>query len=390
MKKLAIITTHPIQYNAPFFRMLYERKNIEPKIFYTWSQSASGVIYDPGFKQEVAWDIPLTEGYPFVFSENIAAKPGSHHAKGIDNPSLIKEIEDWNADAVLVYGWNFKSHLRVMKYFHHKIPVLFRGDSTLLDEQPGLKKILRRIYLRHIFSFADKALYAGKANRNYFSAHGMKENELVFMPHAIDNKRFSRASENEERAKALREKLNIPQDATVFLFAGKLEEKKQPFMLAEMFASVRQDNTYLIIAGSGEQQEKITADYQQHPNIRIIGFQNQQQMPVLYHACDVFVLPSKGPGETWGLSINEAMAAGKAVITTDGCGASYDLVQPGVNGYVFKKNDGSALKEYLLNFMNNNDFVKAAGKRSEVIISSYSFQRDCEAVESVMINKQLT
>ena len=61
MKKLAIITTHPIQYNAPWFKLLAERKNIIIKVFYTWSQVLNEEKYDPGFGKNIEWDIPLLD-----------------------------------------------------------------------------------------------------------------------------------------------------------------------------------------------------------------------------------------------------------------------------------------------------------------------------------------
>ena len=93
MKKLAIITTHPIQYNAPWFKLLQEGRKVEPKVFYTWGQLETGEKYDPGFGKTVQWDIPLLEGYQYVFVNNIATDPGSHHRNGIINPSLNKEID---------------------------------------------------------------------------------------------------------------------------------------------------------------------------------------------------------------------------------------------------------------------------------------------------------
>jgi len=381
MKRLAIITTHPIQYNAPLFRLLHERKNIEIKIFYTWSQTAQGTKYDPGFKKQVEWDIPLLDGYPYTFVENISASPGSAHNKGIDNPTLVKEVEAWNPSAVLVYGWNFKSHLAAMRYFHGKMPVIFRGDSTLIDETPGIKKILRRLYLRYIFRSVDLALYAGKANRDYFIAHGLKEDQLLFMPHAIDNRRFAKSDENIAASKKLREALNIPETSLIFLSAGKLEEKKQPGLLAEIFVRLAAKDTYLVIAGSGELEEKLHSLYGDNEHIRFTGFLNQQQMPALYGACDVFVLPSKGPGETWGLAVNEAMAAGKAVLVSSACGAAADLVQNGVNGFVFEKNDRDAAEKYLRYFSDHRAAVKEMGRESELMIANYNFMRDADAVE---------
>ena len=384
MKKLAIVTTHPIQYNAPLFKLLHERNNIEIKVFYTWSQAASGEKYDPGFAKTVQWDLPLLEGYPFVFSENISDFPGSHHYKGIDNPSLVSEISAWNADAVLVYGWNFKSHRKVMRFFYGNMPVVFRGDSTLLDEQPGIKKILRRIYLRYIFSSVNTALFAGKANKAYFLAHGLKERQLVFMPHAVDNNRFAGNKENMGKAAGLRQQLTIPSSALVFLYAGKLETKKQPVMLAEVFSELKAENAYIIIAGSGELEREMHELFRDNDHIRFMGFQNQQQMPTVYAASDVFILPSAGPGETWGLSINEAMAAGKAIIASDACGAAYDLVTDGVNGFVFDKNDKQALKKSMSFFYEDRQAAVRMGKASLEKIKRYDYHHDCLAIESTI------
>src|SRR4051812_32141110 len=103
MKKLAIVTTHPIQYNAPLFALLQSRKNISIKVFYTWGDTVKQKKYDPGFNKSIEWDIPLLDGYDHCFPENTARDPGSHHFNGIQNPGLIDDIEAWDANAVLVY-----------------------------------------------------------------------------------------------------------------------------------------------------------------------------------------------------------------------------------------------------------------------------------------------
>src|SRR5438105_951467 len=134
MKKLAIVTTHPIQYNAPLFAMLSSRRKIAIKVFYTWSQAAEEKLYDPGFGIDRSWDIPLLTGYDYCFVKNVSSKPGSHHFWGIQNPTLIGDIKEYDPDAILVYGWSFYSHLKVMRYFKGRKKILFRGDSTLIDD----------------------------------------------------------------------------------------------------------------------------------------------------------------------------------------------------------------------------------------------------------------
>jgi glycosyltransferase involved in cell wall biosynthesis len=383
MKKLAIVSTHPIQYNAPFFKMLHERGNINIHVFYTWSQSESGKKFDPGFGMEIKWDIPLLEGYNYTFVNNVSTKPGSHHFKGINNPTLIDEIQHWKPDALLVYGWSFTSHLKLLRFFKGRVPVLFRGDSTLLNEKENIKKYLRRIFLKYVYSFVDVALYAGLANKAYFLAHGIKENKLFFMPHAIDNDRFCKNESHIANGMALRRKLLIEDDVLIFLFAAKLDNNKNATLLIDAFLSINKNDACLVIAGNGTLETPLKLQYGPNNNIRFIDFQNQYQMPSLYAMCDVFVLPSKS--ETWGLAVNEAMAGEKPVIISDSCGASYDLVAHGINGFVFKNGDKDSLKEYLQFFVDNKNAAQIMGQHSAEMIKGYSYENDCIIIEKILV-----
>ncbi|MFM8316311.1 MAG: glycosyltransferase, partial [Deltaproteobacteria bacterium] len=78
------------------------------------------------------------------------------------------------------------------------------------------------------------------------------------------------------------------------------------------------------------------------------GFQNQSHLPNYYYAADVLVVPSVK--EPWGLVVNEAMASGTPVIASDCVGASYDLIEVGKTGYVFKSNDQESLAKTLVRF----------------------------------------
>ena len=144
MPKLAVISSHPIQYNAPLFQKLAKVTGLDLKVFYTWGKEGANSKYDPDFNQEISWDLPLLEGYDFCFCENVAKEPGSHHFNGIKTPKLISQIEEWQPDIIWVWGWAFQSHLEVLRHFKGKTKVWFRGDSTLLDEPSGfsLKKLL--------------------------------------------------------------------------------------------------------------------------------------------------------------------------------------------------------------------------------------------------------
>ena len=122
MKRLAIISTHPIQYNVPWFRRLAAQEGIEACVFYTW-HADENAKYDPDFKRPIAWDIPLLNGYDY---ELVAPRPTIEQKTFWNlNSDITGPIEAWGADAVLVMGWNYRSHLSAMRYFSRRIPVYF-------------------------------------------------------------------------------------------------------------------------------------------------------------------------------------------------------------------------------------------------------------------------
>ncbi|MBN8671015.1 MAG: glycosyltransferase family 4 protein [Chitinophagales bacterium] len=370
--RLAIVTTHPIQYNAPWFRLLAQQQGVEVKVFYTWEASQTIAKYDPGFGRVVEWDIPLLDGYEYTFVKNVSANQGSHHFKGIDTPTLNSEIEQWGAEAVLVFGWAYKSHLACLRYFKGKIPVLFRGDSTLLDRAGGVKELLKNIFLKFVYRHIDYALYVGTNNKEYFLQHGVKEHQLVYVPHAIENERFIDIDgDYTTRANEWKRELGI-EGCFNIVFAGKLEPKKNPEYLLQLAAKLPATNLRFVYVGNGILEEKLKNSAKADNRILFVGFQNQQNMPLVYRLANVFVLPSKGPGETWGLAINEAMACGVPVIASDKAGGAVDLIKD--NGLIINPDNVNAGVHYIERLMNDSGFEQSQRNKSEELIKQFSFQ----------------
>ncbi|GAA4426858.1 hypothetical protein GCM10023188_09350 [Pontibacter saemangeumensis] len=380
MKRLAIITTHPIQYNAPVFKLLAAEKDLSLKVFYTLGKSSEGVI-DKGFGKKIDWDIPLLDGYEYQFVHNTSKNPGSYYFKGVINPSLIQDIESFNPTDILVFGWSFDSHFKVLKHFKNKVNVFFRGDSTLLDEKKGVKLLLRRLVLKWTYRYIDKAFYVGTNNKQYFIKHGVKERNLIFAPHAIDNERFSDDAVNNEGSEQIRKKLGIPENHVVFLFAGKFEKKKNPLLLIKAFKNLNQSNVSLLLVGNGALEDEMQQEAAGSANIHFLPFQNQTRMPSVYRAGNVLVLPSSGPGETWGLCINEAMACGLAIIASNKVGCAVDLVQANKNGFIFEADNIDDLLDKLEGSSSiQADALAEMGNASKRLIESWSFNKIREVI----------
>ncbi len=384
MKRLAIITTHPIQYYAPLFRLLNERGLVKPKVFYTWWQ-AKEKVEDKGFGKTIQWDIPLLEGYEHQFIPTKGV--GKKTFFGIDNPELLNEITKWNPDAILVYGWNFKSHLQVMRHFNGKVPVWFRGDSHLLDEKGNIKDSIRRLLLYWVYSHIDRAFYVGTHNKNYFLKHGLKEEQLVFAPHAIDNERFKDNKHHNYKEKALewRNELGYEPDDIVILFAGKFEKKKDPLLLLQavkninhsLIKSFTSPRLNLLLVGNGPLENLLKEKGEDDIHIKFLPFQNQSVMPVLYRVGDLYCLPSKGPGETWGLAVNEALACSRPVLVSDKVGCAKDLVIEGKNGFIFTSGSIESLISKLQSFIKANHDLRA---QSFAAVTDWNYQAIIEAI----------
>jgi glycosyltransferase involved in cell wall biosynthesis len=379
--RLAIVTTHPVQYYAPVFKLLNDRGNIDIMVFYTWGPM-SVRKYDPGFGTTIQWDIPLLEGYPITWLHNASSNPGTHNFRGIINPDLISKVKDWKPDAVLVFGWAWQSHLKAIRYFKGKIPVYFRGDSTLINNSKGLKRLVKYVFLNWVYRHVDHGFYVGSNNKAYLKEYGFNDVRLSFTPHAVDNERF--AMDRQDEATALRENLGIRDNQILILFAGKFEGKKSPQDLLNAFLLLQRSDLHLLFAGEGHLARELKSAAKGKPNVHFLNFQNQTFMPVLYQACDIFCLPSNGPNETWGLAVNEAMACSKPVLASDKIGCAVDLVKPGVNGTIFQGGNIEDLKRCLEQLTRSKSELKEMGRNSASIIKDWSFINIARAIEATL------
>jgi glycosyltransferase involved in cell wall biosynthesis len=258
--RLAFIVSHPIQYYVPIYRELAKRDGVTLKVFYTWRDA--GPAQDVKFGKEFAWDIPLMEGYDFEVVPNTSPEPGTHHRKGLINPDLVERVKAWKPDAVHITGYNYVSHGQAIHELSKAgIPVIFRGDSHLLDGRgPWWKWWLKKGFLSRVYRRPSAFTFVGKANRDYYRAFGVPERKLFPVPHTIEVGRFAEPNEElEAKALAWRRELGIPDDHFVFLYAAKLEPRKRPMELLEAFLAADLPKTTLLFVGSGELEEALRA-----------------------------------------------------------------------------------------------------------------------------------
>lgn len=382
MKRLAIITTHPIQYHAPWFRLLSERKQIALKVFYTWSQS-NEKVYDARFGAERSWDIPLLDGYEYEFVPNTSRYPDSNHFRGIINPGFIARLKQENFDAILVIRWNLWSHFFILQAFGKHPTLFFRGDSTWSDSGNIFKRLAKKLLLHFVYRRVSTAFIVGSLNKHYFLQCGLKESQLQLAPHAVDNERFQHAAAvHEKRAVLEREQLKIPTDSVVFVYAGKFYPIKQLDLLIRSFLRLQGAKYRLVLYGSGEQEILLRQLTGADERIIFQPFKNQSEMPWVYRLGDVFVLPSKR--ETWGLGVNEAMACGRPAIVSDGCGCAPELIVEGETGFTFRSGGEADLLKQMQQFTDKT-VSKKMGEKAFEHIRQFSLEKVAEVIEEAVV-----
>jgi glycosyltransferase involved in cell wall biosynthesis len=348
MYRVAVVASHPIQYQAPWFRALAGMVDLE--VFFCHRQDAAGQAA-AGFGVPFEWDVPLREGYRSAFLTNVARTKDVSQFAGCDTPEIHARLAEGQFDACVVSGWYLKSYVQAIRAcWRLGIRVIVRGDSHLKTPRSRVTSAAKYLPYRWFLNRIDAHLYVGAANRAYLRAYGVPAERLFFAPHFVDNEFFATRAEQAHEAgtiERLRRSWGADPGTAVFLFVGKLIDKKRPAdfvqALAETRRSAGSEGVRGVVVGAGPLQQAVASLAEQHGvPLHFAGFQNQSALPAFYAAADALVLPSDG-GETWGLVVNEAMACGLPAIVSDAVGCADDLIRSGETGFAVPCGDVAML-----------------------------------------------
>lgn len=373
-KRLAIVASHVIQYQDPFFRRL--AKEVDVTVYYC-SRAGAEVYRDEDMGTSLRWDIELLQGYEHVFLRNFGWGDGYTR---LINPGIVTKVARY--DAVLLFlGWGtITSLLAIAACRATGTPFFLYGDSSFPPEVRNWRDRVRAAFLRGVFQLASGFMVSGALNAEYYAHYGAKRERFFLLPWAIDNERFANAGGARD---AMRTRFGIGAEQVAFVFSAKLVARKDPMTLLRALARMQQrDRAVVVFLGHGELREPLESfAKEQQLNVRFAGFVNQADLPEHYAMCDAFVLPSTY--EPRGAVINEAMACGLPVVVTDRCGSLGDIVLEGENALVYPAGDDAALARAMDALM--DDTLRARmGQRSREIIATWDYARGVEGVKEAL------
>jgi glycosyltransferase involved in cell wall biosynthesis len=382
MFRLSYIVTHPIQYQAPLLRHLARSNEIDLEVFYL-SDFSLHAHYEQAFNHTFKWDVALTDGYAWEILPRLFLGSSRPLRPLWPVGALRQRLRQGRFDAVWVHGWG---HIALCQAVREAaalgLPVLLRGESLPnIQQRYTLRQKIRNAFCRRLFERVAGFLCIGARNRDFYTQFGVEKDRLFSMPYAVDNTFFqSLCAAARPQRESFRGSLGLRPGRPVILFAAKFTTVKAPEELLSAFIQAysgfgANSAPYLLFVGDGplrcslEESARPLGDA-----VRFLGFRNQSELPALYDLCDVFALPSRF--EPWGLVVNEAMNAGRPVIVSDRVGAAADLVEDGVNGFVYPSGDVDALASRLRRILESPALLARMGERSLERITSWDFEAD--------------
>jgi glycosyltransferase involved in cell wall biosynthesis len=264
---------------------------------------------------------------------------------------VIEWLKEHGVRAVVALGYNDPGRLRIINWCaKNGVPCLLFGDNNVYgDTATGFKRTFKRMLLPRVLRRCCAVLPCGRLGEEYFRAYGVDPRRMFFVPYEPDYDLIQ--SMPPERVEQVRQRLHLTPGRRRIVFSGRLVQEKRVDLAIDAFAATapQRPDWDLVIVGDGPLRRELEARVPVALASRVIwtGFlADSSDVSAAYRLSDVLLLPSDY--EPWALVVNEATAAGLAVVSSSVVGAAHELVRPGVNGALFPPGDLAAATAALL------------------------------------------
>ncbi len=333
--KVAFVTIVPSPYQRDLFGALAAREEVDVSVYYLESASP---------------DSPWPDKDLRAFERIL---PGFWFNVGSMRAHMNWPIPDLsNADFVVLSSFTSVTGQLLMRRLRRQ-RWLFWGER--MRPQIGAKRLVQQQLASPIAGAAGVVAIGGAAERDYRSR--------------FPNLRHFCIPYHCELAPFLATRRDGATRPLTFLFCGQMIERKGVDILLLAFDRLiasGADARLLLVGREAELPKfmnlvspatRLKVDYE--------GFQAPESLPSYFARSDVFVLPSRHDG--WGVVVNQALATGIPIITSDAVGAGLDYVRNGINGVTVKAGDVDELHGALRTFAQNPELVRTWGLKSREI-----------------------
>ncbi len=288
-------------------------------------------------------------------------------------PQIIRYI-DKSYDRIIVGNPCTPTGIFACYYMNfRRISYGFQSEGAFPGSGKGIKELIKK----SVFSKGEFYFSTAELEDDYYLMYGATPEQIYRYPFSslYEREMLSTPLTDIEKM-AIRDKLNIPYEKVV-LSVGRLIPNKG----YDVFIKAMKDlpnNIGIYIVGGKATEEYCRWRDESNPNIHFIEFQNRESIKEYYKMADVFAINTRL--ETWGLFVNEAMAFGIPIITTNMCFAALAMLEPGKEGYILEVDDSVSLKEKIIKLLNDDDLRKEMSLNCIKKAKSFSIENEAKMV----------
>jgi glycosyltransferase involved in cell wall biosynthesis len=295
---------------------------------------------------------------------------------------LIRERHNYQAVYFLMQGLHLAAGLPVARLLGKTILMKVGGSGVLPLMARSLAGRLELYWLR---KWADGVMILNEGMRAEAIAARLPADKLVWMPNPVDAETF-RPAGDAVRCR-LRAAHDLPADALVIIYTGRLAPEKSLQLLMEAFATVsrQRPDAYLVLVGDGPMKSaliQLTSRLGCAERTRFVGLVDPSEIPRWLQMADVFALVSLNEG--FPCALVEAMSAGLASVVS-AIPANQQLVESEKHGLLASAGDVRATAAALMRLLDDRELrgrMGAEARRS--VQEKYAIERVLERYEALL------
>lgn len=352
--KVLWITNIPSPYRVDFFEGLGEKVNLT-------------VLFEKGKSDErdASWIQNKFYNFKAVILNGITLRTDS--AFNLKIRKYLKQAKQY--DYVVVSNPLTITGMYSIQYLkNHKIPFYIETDGGFPKDGSGFREKLKKYFI----GAAQGWLSTAEIHSQYYLQYGAnKENIFKYPFTSVRMDTVLDIPVSIEDKADLRAELGIQQEK-IILAIGQFIPRKGFDVLLKVANRLDNNIAVVLLGGTVTEEYQQIIDSEQLTNVYFPGFINRNEIQKYYRVADLFVLPTRE--DIWGLVINEAIAVGLPVVTTERCIAGTELIIQGKNGFVVPVDNDEKLFEAIRTIIQDDLLIKAMSIESLKVAKQYTIE----------------
>ncbi len=282
------------------------------------------------------------------------------------NPGVARALEAFRPDVVILSGYIHPTMWRAARWcIRNGVPYGISCETSARSSATsGWRWRVKRAVAGWMVRTMAFGLPVGREAAAYLARFGPSDAPMHFFPNTPDTSAIVAEADRLATSggeAALRASLGIPGDAQILLFVGRLIDAKRPLDAVTAFRRADASDGVLVIVGDGDRMAALREAAAGDPRILFTGWlKDPATIAGLMSIAAAMILPSAH--EPWGAVVNEAMAAGTPVISSDRVGAATELIDDGENGYLVPVGDLARYAEIIAQLLADPALAQALGR----------------------------